>query len=54
VTEQNNTVGTYIDKKADWAREKAKNGTDNEFYSHMAQVLDALADEIRMGLHEKS
>lgn len=52
MTTENNTVGKYIDKKADWARGKAKGSTEADFYNHLAQCLDALADEIRMGLHE--
>jgi len=52
MTQEHNTVGKYIDKKADWARKMAVNSTEPDFYNHIAQVLDALADEIRMGLHE--
>ena len=53
MTAEHNTVGKYIDRKADWAREMAKNGsTEADFYNHLARCLDALADEIRLGLHE--
>ena len=52
MTNTQNTVGKYIDSKADWAREMALNSTDTDFYNHLALCLDALADEIRMGLHE--
>lgn len=52
MTTEQNTVGKYIDKKADWSREMAKNSTEPDFYNHLAVVLEALADEIRMGLHE--
>lgn len=52
MTTENNTTAKYIDKKADWARAYALQSTDKDFYNHLAQCLDALADEIRMGLHE--
>lgn len=52
MTTENNTTAKYIDRKADWAREMALNSTEPDFYNHLACVLDALADEIRMGLHE--
>lgn len=52
MTDTQNTVGKYIDKKADWARTMALNSTDKDFWNHLACVLDALADEIRIGLHE--
>lgn len=53
MTDANNLVGMYIDRKADAARAKAKDDMrDLEFYNHIATVLEALADEIRMGLHE--
>lgn len=49
----NNTVGKYIDAKADYARKMAvDNVTETTFYNHLALCLDNLADEIRMGLHE--
>lgn len=52
MTDTNNTVGKYIDRKADWARSQAKGSTEGDFWNHLAACLDALADEIRMGLHE--
>lgn len=40
----------YIDAKADACRRRASY-EDAETHLHTARVLDALADEIRMGLH---
>lgn len=52
MTAADNITAKHIDKKADWARNKAKNSTEPDFYNHLAVVLEALADEIRIGLHK--
>lgn len=44
-------IARYIDSKADTARRHAKSKPhEAEVHNHTARVLDALADEVRMGL----
>ncbi len=52
MTDEATLVGIYIDSKVDSARNKAKSEPmERDFYNHLAIALDAIADEIRIGLH---
>lgn len=52
VTQNDLDVARYIDAKADASRRHAKRDPRlAEMHEHTARVLDALSDEIKMGLH---
>ena len=52
VTQNDLDVASYIDAKADASRRHAKRDPRlAEMHEHTARVLDALSDEIKMGLH---
>lgn len=55
VDPRDDEIARYIDRKADTARRYAKNRPhESEMHDNTARVLDALADEIRMGLAHES
>lgn len=51
---RNAAIARYIDAKADTARRHAKKDlAQADTHNHTARVLDALADEVRMGLAQQ-